>query len=38
MGIKSEKLEEGEKKPLYNKNLVSLKCVLFIFFGGTTVY
>jgi hypothetical protein len=22
------------KKPLINRNLISLKCVLFIFFGG----
>lgn len=34
MGAKPEKLIEGEKKPFYNKNLVSLKVVLFIFFGG----
>lgn len=34
MGAKPEMLIEGEKKPLYNRNLVSLKVVLFIFFGG----
>lgn len=26
--------EKVEKKELYNPNLVSLKCVLFLFFGG----
>lgn len=37
MGAKPEKLIEGEKKPFYNKNLVSLKCVLLIFFGGKSI-
>lgn len=29
--------EKKEKKELYNPNLISLKCVLFLFFGGNFI-